>query len=313
MEKAMHKRLILATVMFASLGPIFAHAQESSSGSADEQTIRNSVDGYCDAFNSGNVDTLLTFWANDADYVDDEGETHRGKEAIGALFTAAADDLKGQQLDLEIDALRFVKPQVAIEDGTATLTDPNGESTSGRYTAVWVKNGDKWLISSARELPDDDEAAPAEGDANYVQPLEWLLGDWVSEDEGPKVNLTTKWALEKNFLVQEYSVAGDEGSDLRVTQWIGFDPITGQIKSWTFDSRGGYGEGLWSRDGNTWHGETTGVLPDGRIGTARNSVRFVDDTHFEWRSTGRNVEGQPMPDGEVRFVRSGSTGNAQTE
>jgi uncharacterized protein (TIGR02246 family) len=314
MEKAMHKRFILAMVLFASLEMTSAHAQESSPGSPDEQTIRKSVDGYCDAFNSGNVDTLLTFWASDADYVDEEGEIHRGKAAIGALFNAAADDLKGQQLDLKIDTLRFVKPEVAIEDGTATLTDPDGESTSGRYTAVWIKNGDRWLISSARELPnDEDEAAASDSNATYLQPLEWLIGDWVSEDTGPTVNITATWALDKSFLVQNYTVAGEAGADLHVVQWIGFDPVTGQIKSWTFDSRGGYGEGLWNRDGNTWHGETTGVLPDGRIGTARNSVRFVDDTRFEWSSTGRNVEGQPMPDAEVRFVRNDSTENAQTQ
>jgi uncharacterized protein (TIGR02246 family) len=271
------------------------------------------VDGYCDAFNSGNVDTLLAFWADDADYVDEEGETHRGKEAIGALFKAGVEDLKGQKLGLKIDNLRLVKPEVAIEDGTATLTNADGQTTTGHYTAVWVKNGDKWLINSARELPDDDDAAAAsESNANYLQPLEWLVGDWVSEDNGPTVNLTANWALEKAFLVQDYTVAGQAGTDIRVVQWIGFDPVTGQMKSWTFDSRGGYGEGLWSRDDNTWHGETTGVLADGRVGTARNSIRFVDETHFEWRSTGRNVEGQPMPDVEVRFVRSDATENAGT-
>jgi hypothetical protein len=104
--------------------------------------------------------------------------------------------------------------------------------------------------------------------------------------------------------VQDYTVAGKDGDDLRVTQWIGFDPSTAQIRSWTFDSRGGYGDGLWTREDNTWRSETTGVLPDGRIGTSFNTIRFVDDTHLEWRSTGRNVEGQPMPDAEVRLVRS---------
>jgi uncharacterized protein (TIGR02246 family) len=313
MEKAMFKQSILASMLLAALGVCTARSQQPAQSASDEQIIRQSVDEYATAFNNGDVETVLGYWDADADYVDEDGETHRGKDAIGALFRNAAQNLQGQKLALKIDSLRLVKPEVAIEDGTASLTNTDGETRSSRYTAVWVKNGDKWLIESARELPDDEEAAATEGGANYLQPLEWLVGDWVSEDSGPTVNLTAKWALDKNFIVQEYSVAGGDSADLRVVQWIGFDPVTGQIKSWTFDSRGGYGEGLWSREGNAWHGETTGVLPDGRSGTARNSVRFVDDTHLQWSSTGRNVEGQPMPDAEVRFVRSDSTQNAQTQ
>jgi uncharacterized protein (TIGR02246 family) len=304
MEKAMHKKLLLAMVAFASLRVVPALAQESSLGSPDEQTIRKSAGEYCTAFNSGDVEALLAFWANDADYVDSDGETHRGKAAILALFKASAEDLKGHKLALKIDSVRLVKPEVAIEDGTASLTDPDGETTDGRYTAVWVKNGDQWLLNSVRELPADEaENSAPESNAKYLEPLAWLVGNWVSEDGGPAVNLTAKWALDKNFLVQDYTVAGTDSADLRVMQWIGFDPATGQIKSWTFDSRGGYGEGLWTRDGNAWSADTIGVLPDGRTGTALHSVRFVDEAHFEWRSQGRNVEGQPMPDADVRFVR----------
>jgi uncharacterized protein (TIGR02246 family) len=305
MDIAMHSKSILALVAFVLLEVVSAHAQDSSPASPDEQSIRKSVDDYCAAFNSNDVDAVLDYWANDADYVDVDGETHRGKEAVGTLFKTSAAEVQGNKLGLKIDSLRFVKPEVAIEDGTATLTDQDGETTSSRYTAVWVKSGDEWLIQSARELPsDEDEAAALDVQANYLQPLEWMVGEWVSEDNGPTVNLTAKWALDKNFLTHEYVVAGEAGTDIRVVQWIGFDPVNGQIKSWTFDSRGGYGEGLWSREDNTWHVDATGVLQDGRIGTARNSIRFVDETHLEWQSTGRNVEGQPMPDVVVKFVRN---------
>jgi uncharacterized protein (TIGR02246 family) len=298
----MHKKTILAALAL-SLTLASTQADEPAKALPDEQVIRESADDYCAAFNDGDVDELLDFWANDADYVDEDGETHRGKDAISALFRKAAEDLKGCKLNLKIDTLRLVKPDVAIEDGIAELTDSVGESDRTQYTAVWVKTDGKWLISSARDRPaDEDSVSPT--NADYLKPLDWLVGEWVSEDDGPTVQLASKWALDKNFLVQDYTVAGKDGDDMRVTQWIGFDPSTGQVRSWTFDSRGGYGEGLWTRDDNTWQSETTGVLPDGRVGTALNTVRFVDDTHLEWRSTGRTVEGQPMPDAEVRFVRN---------
>jgi uncharacterized protein (TIGR02246 family) len=290
----------------ASLGLAATQAKEPAQSSPDEQMIRKSVDDYCAAYNKGDLDALMSYWAKDAEYVDDDGETHRGRDAIGAIFKNSLEKLKGFTLHLKIDDLRFVKPEVAIEDGTATLTGPDGETSSGRYTAVWTKSGDRWLIDNDHDLPSNEKPAEV-ANADYLKPLDWLVGDWTSEDKGQTVNLSVKWALDKNFLVHDYTVAGEAGADLRVTQWIGFDPVTGQIKSWTFDSRGGYGSGLWTREDNTWRADTTGVLPDGRIGGALNSIHFVDDSHLEWESTGRNVDGQPMPDARVKFVRSNKT------
>jgi uncharacterized protein (TIGR02246 family) len=298
----MHKKAILSAMAFASLGFAWAQAKEPATDSTDEQVIRKSVDDYCAAFNNGDVEALLAYWANDADYVNEDGETHRGKDAIGALFRNSTENLEGCKLVLKIDTLRLLKPDVAIEDGIAELTGTEGDTDRAHYTAVWVKTDGKWLISNARDRPADEDAGST-ANADYLKPLEWLVGEWVSEDDGPAVRLESNWALKKNFLVQDYTVTGKDGNDVHVTQWIGFDPLTEQIKSWTFDSRGGYGEGLWSREDNTWQTEATGVLPDGRTGSSLNSIRFVDDTHLEWRSTGRNVEGQPMPDAEVRFVR----------
>jgi uncharacterized protein (TIGR02246 family) len=308
----MYKTTIFAAMALAALGVAWTQAQQPAPSSADEQAIRKSLDDYCAAFNKGDVAALVAYWAPDADYVDRDGNSHRGKEAIRTLFQDSAESLKGHKLGLKISALRFVRPDVAIEDGVAEITDTDGAASSGPYTAVWVKTDDAWLISSARDLPSDQgQVSPT--NADNLRPLEWLVGTWVSEDEGPKVNLTSKWALDKNFLVQDYTVTGQDGDDLRVSQWIGFDPVSGQIKSWTFDSRGGHGEALWTRDGNNWHAESTGVLADGRIGSALNSVRFVDDTHLEWRSTDRNVEGQPMPDAEVKFVRDEKAAKTDTQ
>jgi hypothetical protein len=198
----------------------------------------------------------------------------------------------------------LIKSDVAIEDGTATLTGEDGDTAEGRYTAVWTKSGDHWRISSAHDFPMKGESAE-ESSADYLKQLDWLIGDWKSDDKDRPVKLTSRWALDKNYIVQDYVVPGEPGDDLKVTQWIGFDPISGQIKSRAFDSRGGYGEGLWERDDNTWSSEAIGVLPDGRTGSAMNSVQFIDDSHMEWRSTGRNIDGQPMADVEVKFVRAG--------
>ena len=128
-------------------------------------------------------------------------------------------------------------------------------------------------------------------------------GEWVSEYDNPMVSLSTTWALDKAFLVQDFVVSRETEADMRVVQWIGFYPTSEQFRTWTFDSLGGFGEGVFSRDGDTWQGETSGVLPDGRVGGALSSISYVDDMRMERRATGRHIEGLQMPDAVVRFVR----------
>jgi hypothetical protein len=93
------------------------------------------------------------------------------------------------------------------------------------------------------------------------------------------------------------------GPESKVAQWVGWDPLTEQIKSWVFDDQGGYGEALWTRNGNTWTALSTGVLPDGAIGSAVNVVKYHDDNTFTWLSQRRETDGQPLPDVESKFTR----------
>jgi uncharacterized protein (TIGR02246 family) len=297
-----HHKAFLVAVAAVLVGLVAAHAEPNPEQSSEEQSIRKSAERYCEAFNDGDIDSLLSMWSDDADYVDLDGKAHRGKDEVGAMLKDSLENLRDYKLHLMVDSVRKIRPDVEIEDGTTTLTSPDGEKTTSRFTAVLVKSGDKWRIQSARELGSDQKTKSSESD-KVLQPLEWLIGAWTSDDKGPAVNLTNKWALDKNFIVQDYTVAGKSGDDMHVVQWIGLDPLSGEIKSWAFDARGGVSEGFWTRDENSWVEESKGVLPDGRVGADKNTIRFVDDDHFEWRSSGRNIEGQPLPDADVKFIR----------
>src|SRR5690242_5821354 len=140
---AMRKKFFLAAVMFVLLALASAHSEESRD-TPDEQLIRESIEEYCDAFNKGDIDAILAFWADDADYIDGDGQVYRGKDAIAPLLKDAAENLEGFKLDLKVDALRLMKPEAAIQDGVASLTGPSGETSDDHYTAIWVKDGDHW-------------------------------------------------------------------------------------------------------------------------------------------------------------------------
>ncbi len=64
----------------------------------------------------------------------------------------------------------------------------------------------------------------------------------------------------------------------RGSQIIGWDPYAQTIRSWLFDSDGGFGVGRWTPAGNRWTVKTLSVLPDGRRGSATNIYELEGDT-----------------------------------
>jgi hypothetical protein len=124
-------------------------------------------------------------------------------------------------------------------------------------------------------------------------------------DDSPKadMHLTCKWGPNRAFLLLNYEVRREGQEPLAVTQRIGWDPHNELVRSWVFDSEGGFGEGQWSRDGNRWVVESSGVLPDGGTGGSTNVWEYVDGKTFVWRATDREVDDQPIADVETKFVR----------
>ena len=64
--------------------------------------------------------------------------------------------------------------------------------------------------------------------------------------------LSCGWSEDQKFLLAEFSVRTGDDVILSGTQRIGWDPLTHRIKSWYFDSHGGYGEGDWTGSGGDW-------------------------------------------------------------
>jgi uncharacterized protein (TIGR02246 family) len=266
---------------------------------AIHQAIQQAVASYADACNKGNLAAVAAVWASDAEYIDEAGTVTQGRDAIAALFKQYLSDLKGGKIEFKVTSIRPLSADVAMQDGKSIVTLPDGSVDEGYFTAVWFKKDGKWMLRSARDLP--HEGAEEIGSAGALKGLQWMIGDWEAEKGGLRVSI--RWTLNRAFLSTEYTVK-DSSGEMQVTQLIGFDPLTGLIKSWTFDSRGGYGEGLWVREGNSWVAETAGVLPNGQAGTAVNVIRFVDDQHIVFLARDREIGGQPLPDSEVKLMRT---------
>ena len=168
-----------------------------------------------------------------------------------------------------VESIRFIGADLAVETGTTKeIPAPNEPPEYDRYTVLHVKRDGKWQMALAR-----DEEGPPDTAHEQLQPLAWLVGDWVDDGGSTVVASSCRWSEDGNFLLQDFKVQVNGHVEMNVTQRIGWDPSTKCIRSWVFDSEGGFGQSVWVRDGDGWLIKATGVRPDGTTASATNRLQ----------------------------------------
>lgn len=259
---------------------------------AEEKAIRQAAVGYAKAFNAGDAKAIAELWTTDGELIDDQGRELHGRKAIVKEFADMFAANKGLSAEIAVDSVRFPAKDVAIETGTAWIRNASGAPVSAaRYLAVHVKQQGKWLIASVRET----QHVPA-SNHEHLKDLDWLVGNWQAKTDGKIIRFHCAWEGNKNFLGRTFTVE-EGGKKVKAgRQIIGWDPIAGQVRSWTFDDEGGYGGEMWSRDGERWVGEASGVMRNGRETRAVNIMTRLDDNTFTWQSVRRDINGTSLPD-----------------
>ncbi len=272
---------------------------------AERAAIEKRIQSYTAAFNAGDAKKLAEHWLPGAVYVNPlSGTQVEGREAIAREFAAIFEQLKGTKLSVDVQAIRFVSPSVAVETGQAKLLSADGTVEQTRYTAIHVKRDGQWYLDRVTE----EEVPVVVSQYDHLKDLEWMVGNWVDADEDSRIVTTCQWSRNKNFLIRWFSAYVKDRVDLAGVQIIGWDPAAKQIRSWVFDSDGGFAEGRWTKKGNHWYVTTTGTLPDGGKAASVNVITCVDNNHFRWKSVNRTVDGRLLPNiDEVVVVRVGPT------
>lgn len=264
-----------------------------------EAEIRQRAKDYLQAVKHGNGEQIAAFWTPDGDYVDESGQIVKGRQLARQARREQGREAAQAMLTATADTLRFVSPDVAIEDGTVSIKKAvDLESAVKRYTAIWVRREGRWLLDGVREL-----AASAGPGDHRLRELTWMLGDWQSDDGGKTMRLTCSWSPDQHFLLREIDVNLPDGGPLHVSQRIGWDPRERQIKSWNFDSEGGYGTGLWFQRGNQWTVEAESVMANGSRSTGTNVYSVESDDCLVWQARNAEIDGQPVPDRSLRVIR----------
>lgn len=281
-----------------------AHAQDSDAPPAANDSslidaIRADSEKLAVAFNAGNAEAVAKMFLPTGELIDETGTIYQGEADIKGILTAMFEKFPGVTLSLNRESIRAVGPAV-IEEGTRTLAVAEGESSAQfRYIDVWVKAGTGWKIASHREFANDPTPTANE----YLQSVAWLEGAWINEGADGVVNIRYQWSEDNNFLLGEFVMTDAAGESRKSSQRIGWDPRSGNIRSWLFDADGGFSDGVWAVVGDEVVIKSTSVNPDGTNSSATLTLKPTDKDHFTFAGSERIVAGNRDPDFELTVTR----------
>lgn len=282
----LHYTLALLTV---AILPLTCQAQETSDATTP---VRERLMSYVETFNKGDAEAVVGYWTTDAVSVQEEsGERVEGHDALLAAFKQFFADYPDSQLAGSVDHVQLVGDNVAIVEGAITLVTDADEPTQSQFTAVLKKQGDAWLIASSHER--DIPTPPSAYDA--LKDLEWTVGTWQDDVDGAKVTSVVRWAPSEAFLLRSYHAEFEDGEETSGTQVFGWDPMAGQIRTWTFNSDGSFGDGTVSKNGDEWIIKMNTVQTDGTLASGTTIITKVDDDTLQVHKIGESLDGQPMP------------------
>lgn len=291
------------TILAALAGTVAARAADDASGRSvattqhadDVAAIRAAGAVFLEAYNARDAKKLAALWSVDAVYTDPlTGEETVGRAAIEQVFAEAFADGRDFRLAAEPKSIDFVSPSVAIIQGTAHVISPDGESNDSEFTAVRVKRDGQWLLDRVSEV---EKEKPLPSNYEHLKELEWMIGSWHDADTQTSVEIQTdcEWAKNKNFMTRSFAIAIGDRVNRAGMQIIGWDPVAKQIRSWVFDSDGGFGEGSWNHKGNQWFVQSTDTLPDGSKATSEIIMTYIDANSFQVESVNREIDGELQP------------------
>ncbi len=276
-------------------------AQPSKADKAnDEKAILEALFDYREAFNRGDVEAIAKHFSEHAELVDEAGEAVHGRDAIRKVYADFLQANPGAQVQLETDWFRWVSADVVVGHGKAKITAKSGLNMTMSYSAVHAKRDGKWPIVMIREAL--GQAKPAKTREQSLHELDWLVGDFVDSDDSGTLKIQCKWSRNKAYLVRSFTVSGKDGVELEGHEIIGWDAARGVLRSWVFDTNGGFGEGTWKHKNKTWYCSLTSVRPDGAKASAVHIFTPTGD-HYTFQSIGRTLDGEVQPDIEEVTVR----------
>jgi uncharacterized protein (TIGR02246 family) len=291
------KSIVLLTgVALLALGAGFMAGQARSGKGpgreADKQAIDKLTAETIQAFDNRDAAAIAAHWTADGEFIRNDGEPIRGRAEIKKAYAEYFKALKFKpKLEIQSDALRFPSADTAVTEVILRLKNGEGEvvASSWRNTLL-VREGGQWKVALAREWDRDTDLDVS------LKELDWLIGTWHAASKEREVTTTYQWDENKVFIRGKYAVKEGPKVIESGTQIIGKDNAEGVIRSWVFQSDGGFGGGVWTREGKKWSVDVYGVTAEGKELTATSIYIHVDPKTYTWQAVGQALDGVSIPD-----------------
>jgi uncharacterized protein (TIGR02246 family) len=168
---------LIAIVIAGSLAMAGAESETAVPAAQQPQATDDFGKNYVAAYNKGDAKAVASFYAEDVDYTDQDGQETKGRDEMEKLLAAAFQANPGAKLEIAIDEVKQLTPDVVVSRGVATVTAASGIAEATRFVVTRVRKGDHWEISQLIET-----AAPAPSAFSQLQALQWLVGSWGRQD-----------------------------------------------------------------------------------------------------------------------------------
>jgi uncharacterized protein (TIGR02246 family) len=156
------------------------------------------------AFNQHDAKALADAWSPEAVYLNRLTAAEVvGRAAIAEQFAALFKDQPEVNLELNVESIQFVSPNVAVENGTAKTRAPNAAPEEIAYSAVFVRREGQWLLDRVTDRAKQTALSAYE----QLKPLEWMIGRWVDKDDNVDIETECQWTKNRSFITRSFTVA----------------------------------------------------------------------------------------------------------
>lgn len=156
----MKKYVVLGLFVMAALILSLSELKgvDNKQSASEDLAVRSTVDSIAPAWNTQNLDGLMALWTSKGDLVIPKGDRAKNRDEVRELFKRFQQSrYKDSVIEQSSSSIRFVTPDVALVDFTATVAGPRAENS--RYSnpqqfhvfLVMVRENEKdWKIAAAR-------------------------------------------------------------------------------------------------------------------------------------------------------------------
>ena len=269
-----------------------SESQQKAAGASNALAteLRKSAAAFEKAANARDAKAAAALWTAGGEFTDEAGNSIRGRDNLGKMYAKNFAAAPKGNFQLTIESVRQLGENLAASEGILKFAPADGtETTSTTISAMHVREGNGWLVASAKESPSDSGMA-------RVADLAFLIGDWEAMRDDRSIRISYAWNDGKTFIQSRFTVTEKGEVTASGIEVLGRDPGSGVLRSWLFDKSGAIGESTWKKDGDRWLIEASGTLAQGLAMSATNILIPLGKDAFSWQSVDRSVGEQAMPD-----------------